>query len=73
MKERRLLRCAASVVLLLSSVLVAGQGDKEGSIQITAVEKAAGQPLVHFWSKVVGVGRANEGIRATWREELQDG
>jgi xylan 1,4-beta-xylosidase len=27
--------------------------------------------LVHFWSKVVGAGRANEGLRATWQEELK--
>jgi len=33
---------------------------------------AAGQsrPLVHFWSKVVGAGRANEALRAIWQEEL---
>ncbi len=41
------------------------------SIHLAADAKATGQPLVHFWSKVVGAGRANEGLRATWQEELQ--
>lgn len=26
---------------------------------------------MHFWSRVVGAGRANEGLRATWQEELE--
>lgn len=40
------------------------------TISIKADAKGAGKPLVHFWSKVVGAGRANEGLRATWQEEL---
>src|ERR1700729_3582201 len=45
-------------------------GETETGIHLTADEKGAGVPLVHFWSKVVGAGRANEGLRATWQEEL---
>src|ERR1700719_3046217 len=41
------------------------------AIRIDADAKAGGTPLVHFWSKVVGAGRANEGLRATWQEELE--
>jgi xylan 1,4-beta-xylosidase len=41
------------------------------AIRITAQASAPGKPLVHFWSKVVGAGRANEGLRATWQEELE--
>jgi xylan 1,4-beta-xylosidase len=41
------------------------------AIRITAQAGAPGKPLVHFWSKVVGAGRANEGLRATWQEELE--
>ncbi len=33
--------------------------------------KGPHKPLVHFWSNVVGAGRANEGLRATWQEELE--
>jgi xylan 1,4-beta-xylosidase len=39
-------------------------------IRIDAQAQAPGRSLVHFWSKVVGAGRANEGLRATWQEEL---
>lgn len=40
-------------------------------IQLSADARQDGVPLVHFWSKVVGAGRANEGLRATWQEELR--
>src|SRR3979409_1744486 len=45
-------------------------GETETAIHLTADAKGSGIPLVHFWSKVVGAGRANEGLRATWQEEL---
>jgi xylan 1,4-beta-xylosidase len=32
---------------------------------------AAGKPLVHYWKKCVGAGRANEGLRANWLEQLK--
>jgi xylan 1,4-beta-xylosidase len=41
------------------------------SIRISADATQQGKPLVHFWSKVVGAGRANEGLRSTWQEELK--
>ena len=31
---------------------------------------SAGKPLVHSWSRCVGAGRANEGLRAGWLEQL---
>ncbi|MFF6988944.1 hypothetical protein [Streptomyces sp. NPDC010273] len=31
---------------------------------------APGVPLDHFWSRVVGAGRANEGLRAHWQSQL---
>ncbi|MDF1548656.1 MAG: glycoside hydrolase [Bacteroidales bacterium] len=30
----------------------------------------SGKPLGHYWSKCVGAGRANEGLRASWLEHL---
>jgi xylan 1,4-beta-xylosidase len=30
------------------------------------------RPLDHFWSRVVGAGRANEGLRADWQQQLRD-
>ncbi len=47
------------------------QSPSDGAIRIFADSASPGQPLVHFWSKVVGAGRANEGLRATWQEELK--
>src|ERR1700761_3246892 len=41
------------------------------TINLTADAKAECKPLIHFWSKVVGAGRANEGLRSTWQEELE--
>lgn len=32
--------------------------------------KQQGKPLEHYWSKVVSAGRANEGLRASWLEQL---
>jgi xylan 1,4-beta-xylosidase len=40
-------------------------------IVLEADAKAPGQPLVHFWSECVGAGRANEGLRASWLEQLK--
>ena len=57
-----------SVCLLWSSL---AQRTDETSIVLQADAKAPGKPLVHFWSKVVGAGRANEALRATWQEELR--
>ncbi|HEX8341617.1 MAG TPA: hypothetical protein VF624_11965, partial [Tepidisphaeraceae bacterium] len=41
------------------------------SITIRADAKDPGTPLRHFWSECVGAGRANEGLRAGWLEQLQ--
>ncbi|MFJ8019346.1 beta-xylosidase [Streptomyces sp. NPDC096311] len=41
------------------------------TISITADGGAPGEPLVHFWSTCVGAGRAAEGLRAGWQEQLQ--
>ena len=48
----------------------AGAQDAGTAIHLSADAKASGKPLIHFWSKVAGAGRANEGLRATWQEEL---
>jgi len=53
-------------------LLTAGaQAPTDTAIRISADANAPGKPLVHFWSKVVGAGRANEGLRSTWQEELK--
>jgi xylan 1,4-beta-xylosidase len=54
----------------MSPTIVGQSAATPPAIHIEAQAKAPGTPLVHFWSKVVGAGRANEGLRATWQEEL---
>ncbi|MGA2906672.1 MAG: hypothetical protein ABSE36_03135 [Terracidiphilus sp.] len=66
--------CLAVLFLLPAALagkapLSSGAGDNT-AIHLKADATAPGKPLVHFWSKVVGAGRANEGLRATWQEEL---
>jgi len=39
-------------------------------IEISFHAKAPGAPLCHFWSTCVGAGRAHEGLRANWLEQL---
>jgi xylan 1,4-beta-xylosidase len=40
------------------------------TIEIQADAKADGTAFDHFWSVCVGAGRANEGLRAGWLEQL---
>src|SRR5579859_3546750 len=66
--------CLVSSSLVVTSALGQGETDhtigSASAIRVTTDAKGTGVPLVHFWSKVVGAGRANEGLRATWQEEL---
>ena len=39
-------------------------------IVLRAHATAPGVPLDHYWSRVVGAGRANEGLRADWQRQL---
>jgi len=41
------------------------------SIPLRADARAAGVPLTHFWNTCVGAGRAAEGLRAAWLEQMQ--
>jgi xylan 1,4-beta-xylosidase len=40
-------------------------------IEIGANATAVGRPLKHSWSLCVGAGRANEGLRANWLEQMK--
>lgn len=57
----------AAILLLAAATLAAG----EQEIRAAADAHATGQPLVHYWSVCVGAGRANEGLRASWLEQLK--
>jgi xylan 1,4-beta-xylosidase len=41
------------------------------AIELRADRADRGAHLAHFWSKCVGAGRANEGLRASWQEQLR--
>lgn len=42
---------------------------KKLQLAIDATQK--GKTIEHYWSKCVGAGRANEGLRAAWQEQLR--
>jgi len=46
-------------------------GATAGEIHVVADAKGPGEPLAHYWSVCVGAGRANEGLRASWLEQLK--
>ncbi len=50
------------VSLCLTMVVVAQEIDVTGSAE----------PLEHYWSYGVGAGRANEGLRCGWHEQLKE-
>jgi xylan 1,4-beta-xylosidase len=54
----------------LLAVLPLAAQTSSTAIRLSAAASDPGKPLVHFWSKVVGAGRANEGLRSTWQEQL---
>jgi xylan 1,4-beta-xylosidase len=75
--RRRAEFVSALSTLFLFAATVAGQAPASGpssgediAIHLTADATVPGKPLIHFWSRVVGAGRANEGLRSTWQEEL---
>jgi len=41
------------------------------TIHVEADARAPGTPLKHYWSECVGAGRACEGLRASWQEQLR--
>lgn len=44
--------------------------DTSAQEKLTIDTKKEGKEFDHYWSKVVGAGRANEGLRAGWLEQL---
>lgn len=61
------LKVVAALVLFLLSF--SGQINGQESIKIDT--KSNGETFEHFWSNCVGAGRANEGLRAGWLEQLE--
>ncbi|MEA5429292.1 GH39 family glycosyl hydrolase [Arcicella lustrica] len=58
----------ATGTLLVPPILKAGNFVPNLSVQVDI--KTKGKKYTKFWSKCVGAGRANEGLRAGWLEQL---
>lgn len=57
------------VILLTAVLAIVMQTAFSQQININAHQQ--GEKFEHFWSKCVGAGRANEGLRAGWLEQLE--
>ena len=68
--QRTLVRLAI-VLLSVPGIFARGAVSSPDNINAEVDAAARGRPLVHFWSVCVGAGRANEGLRATWQEQLK--
>ena len=70
--RRRILRTAAGLLIFpLAPGLAWTAGTTEALRAGVDVRRSRPVPLAHFWSKCVGAGRANEGLRAAWLEQLR--
>jgi len=58
-------------LLLIFAATCAAAQQAGTEIQISAGSHDLATPLKHFWSNTVGAGRANEGLRASWQDQLQ--
>ena len=58
------------IFALILIVLTGGFSQNVGKSQDAINVKSAATHLDHYWSKCVGAGRANEGLRASWLEHL---
>lgn len=61
----------AGAAAMLGPATRAGTRRPSG-VTVIAHAKAPGTPLAHFWSRCVGAGRANEGLRADWQAHLSE-
>ena len=52
-------------------MLCRGEQNTNMPIALKTNAKKSSTPLIHFWSRCVGAGRANEGLRAGWQEQLK--
>ena len=50
--------------------LLKENSSEEFSLELAVSAKSKGNKLDHYWSRCVGAGRANEGLRANWLEQL---
>lgn len=58
-----------SIVLTLAAFFVISFANSQEKVTVKSTDK--GEKFEHFWSKCVGAGRANEGLRAGWLDQLE--
>lgn len=56
-------------ILILALILIQVKVGFAQNVSVSSKEK--GESFEHLWSKSVGAGRANEGLRAGWLEQLE--
>ncbi|MBC7886977.1 MAG: hypothetical protein H7Z13_03755 [Ferruginibacter sp.] len=56
---------------MVPSILNAENWFAANDLRASISARAKGEIFAHFWSKCVGAGRANEGLRASWLEQLK--
>ncbi|MFC1763002.1 glycoside hydrolase [Planctomycetota bacterium] len=59
------------VLLILVATLYLLGTDMNAQEKVRVSAKSEGEIFEHFWSACVGAGRANEGLRAGWLEQLE--
>lgn len=56
------------LLLLITCRTIYAQSTDDSTIHISA--QSPSEPLPHYWSLGVGAGRVNEGLRASWQQQL---
>lgn len=69
--DRRGLLASGVALAGLASAPAFARDAKDIGVTARVAAGTESTPLVHFWSKCVGAGRANEGLRAAWLEQLR--
>lgn len=57
--------------ILIIFILLTATWNINAQNEVLVDTKLQGEKFEHFWSKCVGAGRANEGLRAGWLEQLK--
>ncbi|WP_406683258.1 hypothetical protein N1F78_11255 [Seonamhaeicola sp. MEBiC1930] len=57
------------IIILAVLALFVQLGFSQETVSVNT--SSSGEKFEHFWSKMVGAGRANEGLRAGWLEQLE--
>jgi len=59
------------LVTVIITTLFLSFGVARAQSTLTIDSQKGGEAFTHYWSKCVGAGRANEGLRAGWLEQLE--